>query len=263
MLALIAGTGALPHEILSRLDQAPLVCAMAGSEPDRVQAGVVFRLEHLGSFLNDLKARGVTGICMAGAVQRPSFDPGALDAATLPLVPHLQKALTTGDDSALRTFMNLFEAQGFTVHAAQDITPDLLMPAGVPTAKQPDEVDQADVVRAEQVLEAMAKADTGQACVVRKGQVLGLETVYGTDWMLNGLRTRPDMGQGGVLFKAPKPGQDLRTDMPTIGPETIVNAAAAGLHGIVLRAGLVIVLDRDQVIAECDRAGLFLWLRGD
>ena len=261
MLALIAGTGALPHEIVSRLDQAPVICAMAGSEPDRVAAEIVFRLEHLGSFLNTLKERGVTGICMAGAVQRPAFDAAALDAATLPLVPHLQKALTTGDDSALRTFMTLFEAQGFTVHAAQDITPDLLMPAGVPTAKQPDDVDQADVARAEQVLAAMDAADTGQACVVRKGQVLGLETVYGTDWMLNGLRARPDMGQGGVLFKAPKPGQDLRTDMPTIGPETVANAAAAGLHGMVLRAGQVIILDREQVIAACDEAGLFLWLR--
>jgi DUF1009 family protein len=69
------------------------------------------------------------------------------------------------------------------------------------------------------------------------------------------------MGQGGVLFKAPKPGQDLRSDMPTIGPETVANAAAAGLHGIVLRAGQVIILDREQVIRACDKAGLFLWLR--
>jgi len=106
----------------------------------------------------------------------------------------------------------------------------------------------------------MAGLDIGQACVVQSHQALAIEGIYGTDWMLRSLTTRPDDG-GGVLFKAPKPGQDRRVDLPAIGPDTIVAACAAGLSGVVIEAGGVMVLDQSGVLAECDRLGLFLWLR--
>ncbi|WP_406644464.1 UDP-2,3-diacylglucosamine diphosphatase LpxI [Aliisedimentitalea scapharcae] len=261
MLALIAGTGALPRELVARLSHPPLVCAMQGSEPDQVPAQLTFRIENLGSFLAELQARGVTDVCLAGAVRRPALDPSALDAATLPLIPILQKALTSGDDNALRAIMGLLEGQGFAVRAAHDIAPDLLMTAGVPTSRQPTDADRADVIRAEEIVAAMAAADTGQACAVRGGQVLAMETVFGTDWMLGTLEQRPDGSSGGVLYKAPKAGQDLRADLPTIGPETVEMTARAGLNGIVVQAGQVIVLDQEAVITACDRFDMFLWLR--
>jgi len=78
--------------------------------------------------------------------------------------------------------------------------------------------------------------------------------------MLQSLTTRPDAG-GGILFKAPKPGQDRRVDLPTIGPNTIVAACAAGLAGVVIESQGVMVLDHVTVLAECNRLGLFLWVR--
>ncbi|MHA1128546.1 MAG: UDP-2,3-diacylglucosamine diphosphatase LpxI domain-containing protein, partial [Alphaproteobacteria bacterium] len=65
----------------------------------------------------------------------------------------------------------------------------------------------------------------------------------------------------GVLSKAPKLDQDLRVDLPAIGPDTVRNAAKAGLAGIVISAGGVMVLDRETTISEADRLGLFLWVR--
>ena len=97
MIALIAGRGALPAELIARLPERPMVCAMAGSEPDLAEADVTFRLEQLGSFLEQLKSQGVTEVCLAGAVTRPQIDPGAIDAATLPLVPVLQAAIAAGE----------------------------------------------------------------------------------------------------------------------------------------------------------------------
>lgn len=260
MIALIAGQGALPAEICKRLTERPLVCAMMGSEPDALDAEITFRLEQFGSFLERLKSAGIAEICLAGAVSRPVIDPSAIDAATLPMVPVLQGALSAGDDGALRAVMQLIEAAGFTVRAAHEVAPDLLMAPGVPTRVQPGELDKADAARGAEVVAAMSAADIGQSCAVRARQAIAIETVFGTDWMLDTLIRRPD-GQGGVMVKAPKLGQDRRADLPTIGPSTVKKAAAAGLSGIVLEAGGVIVLDQDAVIAACDELGLFLWLR--
>ncbi|TNJ41633.1 LpxI family protein [Phaeobacter sp. B1627] len=260
MIALIAGRGHLPAELLDRLPTRPLVCAMAGSEPDQVDAEIIFRVEQLGSFLERLKAADVTDICLAGAVARPHIDPSAIDAATLPLVPVLQGAIALGDDGALRAVIAILEQSGFAVRAAHEIAPDLLMEEGIPTKVKPGEIDKADAERAASIAAALSAVDVGQACAVRSGQAIGIETLFGTDWMLANLAARPD-GQGGLLFKAPKTGQDRRADLPTIGPATVEGAAMAGLNGIVLEAQGVIVLNRDEVIAACDRRGMFLWLR--
>lgn len=257
MLALIAGSGALPSELVLRLDEKPYVCALEGFAPENVDVDRPFFLEHLGSVVAELKAMGVTEICMAGAVQRPRIDPSRIDGATLPLVPRLQQALVSGDDGALRAVIAIFEDAGMKVRAAHEIAPDLLPPLGCETQAKPSEQDLQDAHRGAGIVRAMSAADVGQACVVLRGQALAIENVFGTNWMLQSLTHRPDAG-GGVLFKAPKPDQDRRADLPTIGPETVSAAVAAGLSGIVIEKGGVIVLDRDTVVAECDRLGLFL-----
>ncbi len=260
MLALIAGTGALPTEVVAQLPERPLICAMEGFLPDTLSADVVFPLEQLGSFIADLKARGVTDICLAGAVRRPPIDPSRIDAATLPLVPIIQKAILSGDDGALRAVIGILEGAGLTLRAAHEIAPGLLPPVGCLTEAQPSDADMADADRAAGILRAMGAADTGQACAVSKGQALAIEGVFGTAWMLHSLTQRPDAG-GGILFKGPKPDQDRRADLPAIGPETVTDAVAAGLSGIVLEKGGVLVLEKERVIAECNRLGLFLYIR--
>lgn len=260
MLALIAGTGALPTEVVAQLAERPLICAMEGFLPDTLSADVVFPLEQLGSFIADLKARGVTDICLAGAVRRPPIDPSRIDAATLPLVPIIQKAILSGDDGALRAVIGILEGAGLTLRAAHEIAPGLLPPVGCLTEAQPSDADMADADRAAGILRAMGAADTGQACAVSKGQALAIEGVFGTAWMLQSLTQRPDAG-GGILFKGPKPDQDRRADLPAIGPETVTDTVAAGLSGIVLEKGGVLVLEKERVIAECNRLGLFLYIR--
>lgn len=260
MLAVIAGTGLLPKEVADRQAKRPLICAMEGSEPDCIDAEISFRIEQLGSFLARLQAAGVTEVCLAGAVSRPRIDPTAIDAATLPMVPVIQAALGAGDDGALRAVMGLIEQAGFTLRAAHEVAPDLLMAEGVATQVQPGALDKADAERGAEVVAAMAAADIGQCCAIRARQVIAVENIFGTNWLLNSLSQRPD-GQGGLLFKAPKPGQDRRADLPTIGPMTVELAAKAGLSGIVLEAGGVIVLEQEAVIAASDRLGLFLWQR--
>ena len=266
MLALVAGQGSLPAIVLATLrsEGRPVVtCAMDGFPPDLGEpVDMPFRIEHLGSFIAGLKARGVTSVCFAGAVRRPPIDPAAVDAATLPLAERLMAALRFGDDGALRTILSFFEEAGLAIRAAHEAVPDLLPPEGVPTLAKPSDSDGADAGRAEAIVAALGRVDVGQACVVAAGQALAIEALPGTDAMLATLTPRPEgLPAGGLLYKAPKPGQDRRVDLPTIGPATVEAAAAAGLSGVTIAAGGVIVLDRDAAIAAADATGLFLWVR--
>ncbi|MCR9127501.1 MAG: UDP-2,3-diacylglucosamine diphosphatase LpxI [Rhodobacteraceae bacterium] len=261
MIALIAGRGSLPAAVVSALSEPPLVVAFEGATPEGLSVDIRFRLETLGSLIAALQARGVTSVCMAGGIARPRVDPSLIDAATLPLVPVIAAALEQGDDGALRAVIGIFERAGLAVRAAHEIAPALLPPPGVPTEAQPDTAARNDAARGARIVEAMAVADVGQACVAWRGQALAVEATFGTDWMLASLANRADDGRGGVLYKGPKAGQDRRVDLPVIGPATVVAAADAGLSGVVIEAGGVMVLQAERVVAACDRLGLFLWVR--
>jgi len=267
MLALIAGEGALPHILFDHLTSrgmSPLIVEMQGF-PAAIDGGKVlrFRVEHLGSLLADLKARGITELCLAGHVQRPKLDPNAVDALTQPYVATITQAIQAGDDGALRAIVTIFEAAGFSLLAADDLLPGLLPATGVPSQLKPDQRHAADAARACRIVGALGSVDVGQGCVVAGGQALALEGFGGTDWMLASLAgdRRPAGPKGGLFLKAPKPGQDRRVDLPVIGPQTVAAVAAAGLDGIVIEAGGVMVLDADATVQACDTHGLFLWVR--
>ena len=262
MLALIAGRGALPRRIVAEQSEPPLICALQGDMPETLAVDIVFRIERFGSLLAELRRRKVTRVCMAGAIKRPTMDLTRLGLSTLPLLPEILRASRLGDDGALRVVIGIIERAGLRVVGAHELLRDLVMEACVPTKAQPDRAMQRDAVRAARVVAAMAVVDVGQACVVHDGQVLAVEGVFGTDWMLDSLANRPaERGRGGLLYKAPKSDQDRRADLPAVGPATVARAVAVGLDGIVVEAGGVIVLDAERVIADCDMAGLAFWVR--
>ncbi|MEP0565146.1 MAG: UDP-2,3-diacylglucosamine diphosphatase LpxI, partial [Paracoccaceae bacterium] len=237
MLALIAGQGALPAHLIAAAQTRPFVASLERFPPDTVTPDLTFRIEQLGSFLQTLKEKGVREVCFAGSLQRVPLEPGEIDPATMPLVPRMMEALKSGDDAALRTVLSFFEEAGLIIRAAHEIAPDLLPDAGTLGSVAPDNEDEEEAVRAAQVVAAMGAVDIGQACVVHRGQVLASEGVFGTDWMLQSLESRTDAGTGGLFFKAAKPGQDRRIDLPTIGPGTVAAAAQAGLKGIAIEQG--------------------------
>lgn len=260
MIALICGTGDLPGilaRILMQGGARPVICALAGfpSEVPNELPRIDFRLEQLGSLLADLQARGVSRICMVGGVRRPVIDPSAVDAVTAPMIEALRAALVQGDDGTLRAIIGLIEAQGFQVVAPTDLAPGLLVRAGVLTRTQPDAEARAAIPAARAVLATMGRNESGQASVLREGRVIGREGPDGTDALLRSLPP----GQGGFLFKGPKPGQDMRVDMPAIGPGTAGAAERAGLTGIAVVADGALLLHRAQVIAQLDAAGMWFW----
>lgn len=256
-LALIAGRGDLPALVAAACDTPPVVCGYEGTPLTDLQADVIFRLETLGSLLLDLGTRGVTQVCFAGGLDRPALDPSKLDAETAPLVPMFMQALQKGDDGALRVVIELFEKTGFQVVGAHEIAPDLLVQGGVYGTEWPDAEMRKDASVAAAHILALSDQDIGQACVVRDSSVIAMEDARGTDAMLAGL-SKTD---GGILFKGPKDGQSRQIDLPTVGPDTLEAVARAGLRGVVVDAGDVIVLQPERCRALANHLKLVFWAR--
>jgi DUF1009 family protein len=271
-VGIIAGKGVLPLHLSRRLaadGRKVILAEMEGFEADNPDGlpCIRFRPEKMGALFRALRDQGVHEVAFAGAVRRPRLDPAKFDFKTLTLAPRLIKAIAAGDDGTLRAVLSIFEAEGFSVRAAHDLVPDLLPQAGQLARARPDDRSIKDASRAARIVAALAAADVGQGAVVAQGVALAVEAAPGTDAMLDWVAgpagaLRPDpSGPGGVLYKAAKPGQDRRVDLPVIGPGTVVAAARAGLAGIAIEAGGVMVLERANVVAAADAAGLFVWVR--
>jgi hypothetical protein len=260
-IGIIAGGGGLPPALAEALPDATCI-AFDGAEVQIPEPRLSrHRVEHLGGLFEALRTANVTQVVMAGAMSRPALDPSALDPVMMALAPRILMAMQGGDDALLRLVIAIFEEQGFTVIGAHELLPDLTAAPGLVTGPEPDDSARADMARGQDILTALGPVDVGQGCVVAGGLCLGVETLQGTDALLRFVADTPAQLRpkpGGVLVKRPKPGQDLRVDMPAIGPETVRGAQAAGLSGIAIAAGQVLLIDRPALLQALKDTGLYL-----
>jgi DUF1009 family protein len=264
VLGILAGGGRLPGRIAAAARAAGRDVFMVGLEgfaESEVLAPwphEVVRILAAGRILAALRAHGCQDLVLIGTVRRPSLLDLRPDAEGARMLARIGRAAFAGDDGLLAAVVRIFGEEGFRVLGAHEILNEALGPAGLLSRAAPDAVAMADIQRGVAVLRALGAVDVGQGCVVQQGVVLAVEAAEGTDPMLGrcGALARP--GRGGVLVKLVKPGQDRRTDLPTIGPDTIRAAAAAGLRGVAFEAGGTIVADREVAVAAANAAGLFL-----
>jgi DUF1009 family protein len=269
-IGLVAGGGAMPFAVADSLvarGATPVLFALRGAcDPVRVE-----RFRHhwisvgqLGRAMRLFRAENCRDLVFIGTLVRPALSEIRLDWGTLRVLGRVWAAFRGGDDHLLSGIGDILEQDGFRMVGVKDIAPDLLMPEGSLTRAVPDEAATADIARGRAVLGALSPYDVGQAVVVIDGHVVGVEDIEGTDGLLarvarlrNEGRIRAKAARG-VLVKAPKSGQDLRFDLPTLGPRTVEGAAKAQLAGIAIVAGNTIVAEPQAMIAAADAAGLFV-----
>jgi UDP-2,3-diacylglucosamine hydrolase len=269
-LAIICGGGSLPYAVAEaaiRRGRRVILLALAGSaDPAAVEAyphhWIV--LGQFGRFRRLLASAGCRDVVMIGGLMRPSLRRIKLDWATLRLVPRIVRAFRGGDDHLLSGVAAMFADAGLRIVGLRDVAPEILAPMGAVGKRQPSARDRADIEFGLAVLSAIGSFDVGQAAVVAGRRVLAVEAAEGTDLMLARIaelrqRGRLDGTDGiGVLVKAPKPTQDRRFDLPTIGPATVDAVARAGLAGIAVIAGATLIAELEAVIAAADRADVFV-----
>lgn len=269
-VGLIAAGGAMPFAVADSLAKrgiTPVVFALKGiCDGQRVAS---FRhhwisIGQYGRATRLFRAEGCRDLVFIGSLVRPALSEIRLDWGTLAILRDVWNAYRGGDDHLLSGVGRIFERHGFRLLGIRDVAPDLLVPQGCLTGATPDRAAESDIARGREVLQALGGFDIGQAAVVIDGHVVGIEDIEGTDGLLARIarlrqqgRIRAARGRG-VLVKAPKSGQDLRFDLPTIGPRTVEGASTAGLAGIAVIAGSTLAAEPQAMIEAADARRLFI-----
>ncbi|MBI1359614.1 MAG: DUF1009 domain-containing protein [Alphaproteobacteria bacterium] len=270
-LGIIAGAGELPKKLAAQTrtsGRPPFVLGIRGfADPDFVASheGELVSIGEVGRHIDLLRSAGCTEVVFAGVVKRPDFSHLKLDMRGARLLPRVMAAAGKGDDALLRVILGAFEEAGFKVVGADDVLADLLAPAGAIGRLTPTETDWLDIRHAARVASVIGGLDVGQGAVSCGGLILAVEAQEGTDQMLRRCADLPAEIRGtpeqrrGVLVKRPKPNQELRIDLPTLGIETVRKVELAGLSGIAVEAGKALLMNRQETAALADELGVFLY----
>jgi hypothetical protein len=269
-VGLIAAGGAMPFAVADSLKARSIECVLFALK-GICDEGRVEQFRHhwisigqLGRALRLFRSEGCRDLVFIGTMVRPALSEIRLDWTALRAISHVLAAFRGGDDHLLSGIGRILERDGFRMVGIMDVAPDLLVPVGPLTRAVPDANAAADIARGRAVLSALGPFDIGQAVIVIDGHVVGVEDIEGTDGLLARVaRLRGEgrirsKGARGVLVKGPKSAQDLRFDLPTIGPRTLEGAVKAELAGIAVVAGNTIIAEPQAMIAAADAAGVFV-----
>jgi len=267
-IGLIAGGGRLPEYVRAAAvesDTLGVIIALDPFVPEiKFPKAERLRLGQFGKMVRRLRQANCTHVCFAGIVKRPDFKRLKPDFKAMRHLPGTIRAAGQGDDALMRHVLGLFEQEGFGVISPQDVCADLMLTEGVIGSVQITDDHRDDALEACKIAAAIGALDVGQAAVVARGVTLAVEAQEGTDAMLTRLLNLPPELRGkpearvGVLAKIVKPKQDIRVDLPTLGPETVRHAAEAGLAGIVAEAGGAFIIEREETVRLANEAGLFI-----
>ncbi len=269
-LAIICGGGSFPAAVADAVaarGRRPVVFGIKGwADP-----AVIGRYAHhwialgqAGRFFRLAKAENCREVVFIGTVLRPPITALRLDWHTIKLLPRVIRFFRGGDDKLLSGVAGVAESGGLRVVGVKDVAPELFVPEGVLGGQAPSPRDHGDIEYGLKLVAALGPFDVGQAAVVANGHVLAVEAAEGTDQMLARIAELRRLGRFtvprgvGVLVKAPKPGQDRRFDLPSIGPRTIELVASAGLAGLAVTAGSTMIAEAETAIAAADRHNIFV-----
>lgn len=269
-LAMLCGGGSLPQAVAdaaARSGRKVVLFPFRGA----ASGGWIERYPHhwcyigqFGKFVRLAKADGCKDVVFIGSLIRPALWQLRFDWGAIKLLPRVVAAFRGGDNHLLSNTGRFVEEAGFNLIGAHEVAPEILVPAGALGRVQPTDSDRADIAAGFDYLRATGPYDVGQAVVVANKHIVAVEAAEGTDNMLARVaemraagRIRTPLGTG-VLVKGPKRGQDLRFDMPSIGPQTVEGTAKAGLAGIAVVAGSTIIAEAEQVVAAADRRKIFV-----
>ena len=262
IIGLIAGNGRFPLLFAREARERGLrIAAVAHrGETDEALEGEVddlvwVRVGQLGKLIRSLRRAGVTRAVMAGGIDKVR----SLAAIRPDLrgILFLRRAFAAGghgDDSLLRALADELEGEGIHIVASTTFLESLIATPGRLAGPRPSSQALQDIRTGCRVLTALGAADVGQSVAVERGVVLAIEAVEGTD---EAVRRAGRLGRGGfVVVKTAKRGQDMRFDVPAVGPGTIATMVEAGASVLAIESGATLLLDRARLVEAADAAGI-------
>lgn len=261
-LGIVAGAGELPKLVMDacqRQGRPYFVMALKGhANPNLMPPDAVWvRLGAVGKSFDLAHENGVEDVLMIGAVRRPTLSELRPDWKGLKFFAKAG-VKSLGDDGLLTAIIHEIEKDGFHVIGADEILTDSLSTVGVYGRIKPSKQNKEDIAKGYSVAKILGQADVGQSVIVADGLVLGVEAIEGTDALIKRCRDLHRSDVKGVLVKVKKPHQERRADLPTIGVQTLENAAASGLAGVAVEKQSAFIVNKEVVIDKANALGLFL-----
>lgn len=261
-LGLIAGNGRFPFLVAEaarrRGRRVVAVAIREETSPElegRVDEVHWVGLGQLGRCIEALKAAGVSEAVMAGQVKHRQLFAGIVP--DLKLLGVLARLAVKNTDSLIGGVADALAGEGIHLLASTAFLEDQLAGPGALTHRRPSRAERKDIEYGREVASTLAGLDLGQTVVVKQGAVVALEAMEGTDDVIR--RAGRIAGAGTTVVKLAKPRQDMRFDVPVVGPGTLAAMREAGASVLALQAGKTLLIDKAEFLAEADRSGIAVW----
>lgn len=272
-IGLVAGWGRFPVLFAQKAQSlgVPVVCVGLRGMADRAALEPYCRrfywsrLAALNRPIRCFKREGVRRFTMAGKVFKVKLYSAG---RWLTLMPDLRmvrfyffrKRKNNADDTLTLALIDEFAREGLACTSALELCPELLVRQGLLTRRPPTAREEADIEYGWELAKEMGRLDVGQSVAVRERAVLAVEAIEGTDAAIRRAGELCPSG-GFVVVKVAKPQQDMRFDVPTVGPSTIASMKAAGGRVLAVEAGKTILIDEADTVRLADEAGITIVAR--
>jgi DUF1009 family protein len=145
----------------------------------------------------------------------------------------------------------VLEGEGIQLVDSTKFLGSLVPEVGILTRRSPDVSEVADIAYGREVAQKIAALDLGQTVVVRDRACIAVEAMEGTDETIE-RAARIAGGQRLVVIKVSKPSQDMRFDVPVVGPKTIEVMRRSNATALAVDAGRTLLFDRDRLMQAAD-----------
>jgi DUF1009 family protein len=261
-LGLIAGNGRFPFLVAAAGRRAGrrVVAVAIKEETDPALAGEVdeihwVSLGQLGRCIDALKGGGVREAVMAGQVKHKQIFAGIVP--DLKMMALLARLALKNTDSLIGAVADALGREGIALLSSTVLLQDQMAIAGAMTSRRPSADELKDVEYGREVARALAGFDIGQTVVVKDRAAVAVEAMEGTDEVIR--RAGRIAGAGCTVVKVAKPRQDVRFDVPVVGPGTVAAMGEAQARVLAVQAGATLLLDRAEVLAQADRGDVAVW----
>jgi DUF1009 family protein len=261
-LGLIAGNGRFPFLVAAAGRRAGrrVVAVAIKEETDPTLAGEVdeihwVSLGQLGRCIEALKEGGVSEAVMAGQVKHRQIFAGIVP--DLKMMAVLARLALKNTDSLIGAVADALGREGIALLPSTALLRDDMATSGAMTRRRPSGDELKDVEYGRDVARALAGFDIGQTVVVKDRAAVAVEAMEGTDEAIR--RAGRIAGAGCTVVKVAKPRQDLRFDVPVVGPGTVAAMAEARARVLAVQAGATLLLDRAPLLAKAESADVAIW----
>lgn len=258
-IGLIAGNGRFPiifAENAKKLGYTVSAVAHVGETDPALEQAVDrihwIRIGQLNKMIRVLKEDGISQAVMLGGIKKTHvFSDVRPDLRAIALFSRLK---VWKDDGILRAIAEEIESEGITIRESTFGLRDILVPVGELSKRRPTKKELEDIHFGWAIVKEICQIDIGQCVVVKDKVIVAVEAVEGTDEAIR--RGGALARKGAVVIKRSKPQQDLRFDLPAVGPRTIEVMREVKASVLAIEADKTIFLDREDMLEQANRAGI-------